>query len=85
MDTIQQYGFQISNMVLLLKSKGVENSRRGFRWMDGQTSGRPQRTHTWAILAGVSWHVATVGFSQLFWLLPLGGFQVSLTFSSCIC
>lgn len=33
----------------------------------------------------VSWHVATVGFSQLFWLLPWGGFQVSLTFSSCIC
>ena len=68
MDTIQQYGLQISKMVLLLKSKGVETSRRGFRWMDGQTSGRPQRTHTWAILA------ACLG------MLPLWGF---LNFSGC--
>lgn len=85
MDTIQQYGFHISKMALLLKPKGVENSRRGFRWMDGLDIRKAAANAHMGDTCCVSWHVATAGFSQLFWLLPLGGFQVSLTFSSCIC
>lgn len=76
---------KMPQVLLLVKPKGVENSRRGFRWMDGQTFRKAAANAHMGDTCCVSWHVATVGFSQLFWLRPLGGFQVSLTFSSCIC
>lgn len=58
---------KMPQVLLLVKPKGVENSHRGCRWMDW-TSGRPQRTHTWAILA------ACLGMLPLWGLLNSSGY-----------
>ena len=85
------YGYHPTVWISNIKHGFIVEVKRGWKFtswiqMDGWADIRKAAANAhMGDTCCVSWHVATVGFSQLFWLLPLGGFQVSLTFSSCIC